>query len=113
MVCKTCLCYCRNYCLDVYKVNIMKDLIKKFWEKVVSILLSIPVSKYVYFILGLVLTSFLSLVFPGAIEWPAFPLIMIAVIICFIRIFFDKNPKWFNALAFSLGALLIQIFCWL
>lgn len=99
--------------MAIYKVTDMKDFIKKLWEKVVAILLSIPVSKYVYFILGLVLTSFLSIVFPGAIEWPAFPLIMLAVIICLIRQFRDKNPKWFNALAFGLGALLIQIFCWL
>lgn len=102
----------------------MKDFFKKFWEaiknffasaykKVVELLLRIPVSKYVWFIVGLVACAFFVIVIPGAIEWPIFPLGMLAVIVCFIMQFTGKKPNWWNALAFFLGALVIQIFAWL
>ena len=102
----------------------MKDFFKKIWDaikgffaslykKVVELLLRIPVPKYVWFIVGLLACAFLAIVFPDAIEWPAFPLIMLAAIVCFIKTMLGKNPKWWNALAFSLGALVIQIFAWI
>lgn len=102
----------------------MKEFFKKIWEaiktffvsiyqKVVNLLLLIPVPRYVYFILGLVACAFFAIVIPGAIEWPAFPLAMLTVIICFITMFCGGKPKWWNALAFVLGALVIQIFAWI
>lgn len=102
----------------------MKEFFKKIWEaikaffsslykKVVDLLLRVPVPKYVYFILGLIACAFFAIVIPGAIEWPIFPLAMLAVIICFIKVFTGGKPKWWNALAFVLGALVIQIFAWI
>ncbi|MBR5414162.1 MAG: hypothetical protein IK114_14220 [Fibrobacter sp.] len=91
----------------------IKNFVSSLWKKVVDLLLRIPVSKYVYFILGMIACAFLVIVFPGAIAWPIFPLAMLAAIICFIRVFTNKEPKWWNALAFVLGAFVIQLFAWI
>ena len=102
----------------------MKEFFKKIWEaiknffaslyqKVVNLLLNIPIPRYVYFILGLIACAFFAIVIPGAIAWPAFPLALLAVIICFIKMFTGGTPKWWNALTFVLGTLVIQIFAWI
>ena len=102
----------------------MKEFFKKLWEaikafcsslykKVVNLLLGIPVPRYVYFIIGLIACAFFAIVIPGAIEWPAFPLAMLALVICFVQVISGKQAKWWNAVAFILGALIIQIFAWI
>lgn len=91
----------------------IKSFVSSVWKKIVELLLSIPVTKYIYFIAGLIICAFFCIVIPGAIEWPAFPIIMLAAIVCLIRIMMDKNPKWINALAFSIGVIVIQILAWL
>lgn len=102
----------------------MKEFFKKIWEaiksffssiyqKVVDLLLRIPVPRYVWFIAGLIACAFFVIVIPGAIEWPIFPIGMLTVIVCFITKFCGGKPKWWNALAFFLGALVIQILAWI
>ena len=102
----------------------MKDFFKKIWEaikaffsslykKVIDLLLGIPVPRYCWFIAGLIACAFFAIVIPCAIEWPVVPIIALAVIVCFVKVFCNKKPKWWNALAFVLGALVIQIFAWI
>ena len=102
----------------------MKEFFKKIWEAIKAFfvnaynefilwLKTMPASYYVYFIIGMYLTAFLAIVFPGAIEWPFIPVVFLFVIIGVIRTFCDKPAFWWKYLAAILGALAIQILCWI
>lgn len=102
----------------------MKDFFKKIWEAIkgfftsayeqaVKWLKQLPASRYVYFIIGNLLTAALAIVFNGAIEWPFIPVVVFFFIVGFFRTFCDKPAFWWNYLAACIGALSIQFICWL
>lgn len=102
----------------------MKDFFKKIWEAIKAFFASVyegavkwlkelPSARYVYFIIGLYLTAAIAIVFHGAIEWPFIPVVVFFFIIGFIRTFCDKPVFWWNYLAACIGAIAIQVLCWI
>ena len=102
----------------------MKDFFKKIWEAIkgfftkvfsaiVTWLQELPAGHYVYFIIGFYLTAILAIVFPGAVEWPFVPVAALFIIIAFIKTFCGKPVYWWHYVAAVLGALSVQVLCWL
>ncbi len=102
----------------------MKEFFKKIWQALKAAFVNLcsaikgwlkelPQERYVYFIIGLVLTAFLAIVFPGAVEWPMVPVIALFVVLGMIRTFIDKPVFWKNYFAACIGAVVIQFLCWI
>lgn len=86
---------------------------KKIIEKIKELLLSVPVACLWFGILGMSLTAIFALPLAGAIEWPMVPVIALGVFVVFINVFCDMKLNPWNALSYLIGAVLIQLICWL
>ena len=86
---------------------------KKIIEKIKELLLSVPVACLWFGILGMFLTAIFAIPLAGKIEWPMVPVIAAGVLVVFINVFCNRKQNLWNALSYLIGAVLIQLLCWL
>ena len=86
---------------------------RNLWNKIKEWLLALPNKVLLAFIVGLVLSAFITLVIPSFAEWCIVPIGIACFIGGFVQNFRGKPVSWWLWLPISLGALIIQIFAWL
>ena len=99
----------------------MKQFFKKIWDaivaffkKIINFFAMIPGVCLLYCILGMLITAVFALPLAGAIEWPMVPTIALGVLVLAVgKIAFNKKPDWELVIYYLIGAVLIQILCWI
>ena len=87
----------------------VKDLLKALCGRVKEWLAGLPAVYYLCFILGMFGTAFFAMILPKVAEWPIVPVIALAILVAFIRVFCGRKVDVWRYVAVVLGGIPIWI----
>ena len=83
--------------------------LKALWGRVKEWLAGLPAVYYLCFILGMFGTAFFAMILPKVAEWPIVPVIALAILVAFIRVFCGRKVDVWRYVAVVLGGIPIWI----